>query len=224
MESINPFGSDELRNQILAKEGRLDFDDQSQENDDLMGIISSAPAIPKSAKNVILDSKAMAIANRKEKEGEIAVALTDMLTDLNEQYDLNLDGININNFTQTLVNVIDPQKREILELYVSEISRSIKPVLYLHILQRLILVMDNVLSPEVLFSNEFSAPDKVLLLEKIVAMAGELSDALEEMKVDNSDAILKKLAEERNDSNLDSPESKKMIEEFMAMFKKDNGV
>ncbi len=223
MES-NPFGSDDLRNKILAKEGRLDIDSQSQDNDDLMGIISSAPVIPNSAKNVILDSKAMAIANRKEKEGEIAVAITDMLTDLNEQYDLDLDGININNFTQTLANVIDPKKREILELYVSEISKSIKPVLYLHILQRLMLVMDNVLSPEVLFSNEFSAPDKVLLLEKIVAMAGELSDALEEMKVENSDAVLKKIAETKNDENLESPESKKIIEEFMSMFKKDKGL
>lgn len=223
MES-NPFGSDDLRNKILAKEGRLDIDNQSQDNDDLMGIISSAPVIPNSAKNVILDSKAMAIANRKEKEGEIAVAITDMLTDLNEQYDLDLDGININNFTQTLANVIDPKKREILELYVSEISKSIKPVLYLHILQRLMLVMDNVLSPEVLFSNEFSAPDKVLLLEKIVAMAGELSDALEEMKVENSDAVLKKIAETKNDENLESPESKKIIEEFMSMFKKDKGL
>lgn len=223
MES-NPFGSDDLRNKILAKEGRLDIDNQSQDNGDLMGIISSAPVIPNSAKNVILDSKAMAIANRKEKEGEIAVAITDMLTDLNEQYDLDLDGININNFTQTLANVIDPKKREILELYVSEISKSIKPVLYLHILQRLMLVMDNVLSPEVLFSNEFSAPDKVLLLEKIVAMAGELSDALEEMKVENSDAVLKKIAETKNDENLESPESKKIIEEFMSMFKKDKGL
>ena len=223
MES-NPFGSDDLRNKILAKEGRLDIDNQSQDNDDLMGIISSAPVIPNSAKNVILDSKAMAIANRKEKEGEIAVAITDMLRDLNEQYDLDLDGININNFTQTLANVIDPKKREILELYVSEISKSIKPVLYLHILQRLMLVMDNVLSPEVLFSNEFSAPDKVLLLEKIVAMAGELSDALEEMKVENSDAVLKKIAETKNDENLESPESKKIIEEFMSMFKKDKGL
>ena len=223
MES-NPFGSDDLRNKILAKEGRLDIDNQSQDNDDIMGIISSAPVIPNSAKNVILDSKAMAIANRKEKEGEIAVAITDMLTDLNEQYDLDLDGININNFTQTLANVIDPKKREILELYVSEISKSIKPVLYLHILQRLMLVMDNVLSPEVLFSNEFSAPDKVLLLEKIVAMAGELSDALEEMKVENSDAVLKKIAETKNDENLESPESKKIIEEFMSMFKKDKGL
>ena len=223
MES-NPFGSDDLRNKILAKEGRLDIDNQSQDNGDLMGIISSAAVITNSAKNVILDSKAMAIANRKEKEGEIAVAITDMLTDLNEQYDLDLDGININNFTQTLANVIDPKKREILELYVSEISKSIKPVLYLHILQRLMLVMDNVLSPEVLFSNEFSAPDKVLLLEKIVAMAGELSDALEEMKVENSDAVLKKIAETKNDENLESPESKKIIEEFMSMFKKDKGL
>ena len=40
----------------------------------------------------------------------------------------------------------------------------------------------------------------------------------------DSDKILKKLAEERNDEALNSEDSKKVVEEFMNLFKKDSGI
>ena len=46
----------------------------------------------------------------------------------------------------------------------------------------------------------------------------------ENTAIENSDQILKKLAEEKNDDAMNSPESKKAVEEFMSLFMKDSGI
>ena len=229
IRSVNPFsGDDELRKQILSKEGRLDssssidFQDQETQNQDLRSIITATPKVPKSVSRVIQDASSLAATKRDEKSQELTVALGGMLTDLNKQYGLSLDGIDLNNFSHTLVNITDPRKRRVLELYLSEISQSIRPVLYLHILQRLMLVIDQVLRPENLLSNEWSSADKVLLIEKLIQEAQAVGDLVDSIKIEDSDKILEKLSAENNQSDLNSDENREIIQQFIEAFKKDN--
>ena len=229
IQSVNPFsGDDELRKQILSKEGRLDsgssidFQDQETQNQDLRSIITATPKVPKSVSRVIQDASSLAATKRDEKSQELTVALGGMLTDLNKQYGLSLDGIDLNNFSHTLVNITDPRKRRVLELYLSEISQSIRPVLYLHILQRLMLVIDQVLRPENLLSNEWSSADKVLLIEKLIQEAQAVGDLVDSIKIEDSDKILEKLSAEENQSDLNSDENREIIQQFIEAFKKDN--
>jgi len=229
IQSVNPFsGDDELRKQILSKEGRLDssssidFQDQETQNQDLRSIITATPKVPKSVSRVIQDASSLAATKRDEKSQELTVALGGMLTDLNKQYGLSLDGIDLNNFSHTLVNITDPRKRRVLELYLSEISQSIRPVLYLHILQRLMLVIDQVLRPENLLSNEWSSADKVLLIEKLIQEAQAVGDLVDSIKIEDSDKILEKLSAENNQSDLNSDENREIIQQFIEAFKKDN--
>lgn len=232
IQSVNPFsGDDDLRKQILSKEGRLDsgssdsfvdFQDQDTQTQDLRSIITAAPRVPKSVSRVIQDASSLAATKRDEKSQELTLALSGMMTDLNKQYGLSLDGIDLNNFSNTLVNITDPKKRRILELYLSEISQSIRPVLYLHILQRLMLVIDQVLRPENLLSNEWTAADKVLLIEKLIQEAQAVGDLVDSIKIEDSDKVLEKIAAEENQSDLNSPENQEMIREFMRVFIKDN--
>ena len=232
IQSVNPFsGDDELRKQILSKEGRLDpgssdnfidFQDQETQNQDLRSIITAAPKVPKSVSRVIQDASSLAATKRDEKSQELTVALSSMMTDLNKQYGLSLDGIDLNNFSHTLANITDPRKRRVLELYLSEISQSIRPVLYLHILQRLMLVIDQVLRPENLLSNEWSSADKVLLIEKLIQEAQAVGDLVDSIKIEDSDKILEKLAAEESQSDLNSDENREIIQQFIEAFKKDN--
>lgn len=232
IQSVNPFsGDDDLRKQILSREGRLDsgssdsfidFQDQDTQTQDLRSIITAAPKVPKSVSRVIQDASSLAATKRDEKSQELTVALSSMMTDLNKQYGLSLDGIDLNNFSHTLANITDPRKRRVLELYLSEISQSIRPVLYLHILQRLMLVIDQVLRPENLLSNEWSSADKVLLIEKLIQEAQAVGDLVDSIKIEDSDKILEKLSAEENQSDLNSDENREIIQQFIEAFKKDN--
>lgn len=226
INSINPFsGDDELRKQILSREGRdplPDFQDQEDitATQDLRSIITNTPKVPKSVSRVIQDASSLAATKRDEKSQELTVALTDMMTDLNKQYGLDLEGIDLNNFSNTLVNITDPRRRKVLELYLSEISQSIRPVLYLHILQRLMLVIDQVLRPENLLSNEWSSADKVLLIEKLIQEAQAVGDLVDSIKIEDSDKILEKLAAESNQSDINSDENREIVQQFLDMFRK----
>lgn len=225
IQSVNPFSGDsDLRKQILSKEGILgqdaEFQSQDEQTQDLRSIITGAPRVPKSVSRVIQDASSLAATKREEKSQELTLALSDMMTDLNKQYGLRLDGIDLNNFSHTLVNIADPKKRRILELYLSEISQSIRPVLYLHILQRLMLVIDQVLRPENLLSPEWTAADKVLLIEKLIQEAQAVGDLVDSIKIENSDKILEKISSESNQTDLSSEENRELIQQFLEMFKK----
>lgn len=230
IQSFNPFSGDsDLRKQILKKEGLsgysgedVDFQDQDTQTQDLRRIITNTPSVPKSVSRVIQDASSLAATKRDEKSQELTIALSDMMTDLNKQYGLSLDGIDLNNFSHTLANVSDPKKRRVLELYLSEISQSIRPVLYLHILQRLMLVIDQVLRPENLLSNEWSSADKVLLIEKLIQEAQAVGDLVDSIKIENSDKILEKISAEENQGDLNSDENREIVQQFLDMFKREN--
>ena len=187
---------------------------------DFKNLISSAPVLPKSAKTVIADASLIAKGEREKAEKEMKLAVSEVFTKYNKEYGLNLN-INLDNLSESLTLVADPDNRKVLELYVSECFQSIKPILLLHLMQKLVLLCDYILKPENLSSNQFSLPDLFLVVEKIEQLVLNLSDIIENTTVKDSDKILQKLSEEKNDASLSSPESKAAVEEFMKLFNKD---
>lgn len=234
MEAINPFNDPEFKKSILGKEGRGSFDsadnyeilqpmDDSVSND-LKSIITSAPKLPKTAKNIIMDATALAKSEKDAKAAEMNLALNDVFTQYNKTYGTDLQ-IDFSNLSNTLVNVADPKTRYTLELYVSEVFKSIRPVLLLHLISRLSLIIEHVLDPKrMLDSNQLSIPDMFLITEKLMQYIEQLNDLYKDTTIDNSDQILRKLSEEKNDEALNSPESKKAVDEFMSLFMKDSGI
>ena len=233
MIESNPFNSPEFRKQLLEKEG-IDIDNNSNdieliesgEDDgdgfDIKSMIKSAPQMPKSAKNLITDASVLAKNQKEAKALELKNSLNTVFTQYNEKYgtDLNIDFDNLSN---TLVNVSSPEKRRILELYVSEVFRSIRPVLLLHVLQRLTIALDYALDPtRLLDTNQFSAADSVILVEKLIQFIGEIEDMIKEIEIPDSDKILRKLADEKNDVNFNDPENKQVITDFLNMLKNDS--
>ena len=89
--------------------------------------------MPKSAKNIITDASVLAKNQKEAKALEMASALNSVFTQYNEKYGTNL-SIDFDNLSNTLINVADPDKRRVLELYVSEVFKSIRPVLLLHVI------------------------------------------------------------------------------------------
>lgn len=230
MNTINPFSDPEFKKQILEKEGKVDDDSNNYEiiadedfSNNLKNIISSAPKIPKTAKNIVLDASAIANNQKDQKALEISLALNEVFTKYNKEYGTDLQ-IDFSNFSNTLINVSDPKKREVLELYVSEVFKSVRPILLLHLINRLALALDYVLDPKRMFSGELSLPDLFLVIEKLQLYIDNLNQMMSEISIPNSDQILKKLADENKNNELESEESKKTVEEFMALFKKENGL
>lgn len=235
MEAINPFSDPEFKKSILSKEGKKakttsDLDTYEiiqpdlDTSENLKRIITSAPVLPKQAKNIILDASALALNEKETKAAEMNLALNDVFTQYNKTYGTDLQ-IDFSNLSNTLVNVADPKTRQTLELYVSEVFKSIRPVLLLHLISKLSIALDYVLDPKRMFdTNQLSIPDLFLIIEKLQLYIENLNGLMKTTTIENSDQILKKLSEEQNDEAMNSPESKKAVEEFMSLFMRDSGI
>lgn len=228
LKSVNPFDNEEIKQQILRKEGRMEIEEAEVIEDTspeaLKNMITAAPTLPKSAKNIIMDANALSLSEKNQKNEELTKAIESVFTKYNEEYGLDL-SIDIRNLSQAVIDVGDPKKRQILELYLSETFKSIKPILLLTLIQKLMILIDYTMRPEFLLDpNQFTSSDSILLVEKLISLSKDLSDMLDEVTVQDSDKLLKKLSEENNDSEIDSEDSKNMVRNFMDLFKKDNGI
>jgi hypothetical protein len=188
-------------------------------------MLASAPQLPKSAKNVILDSTAILKKDKEAKAKEFNLALNSIITNYNEKYGTNI-SLDLDSISNSMVAVSDPDQRKVLELYVSEVFKSIKPLLLMHILGRLVICIDYVLDPKRLLdgNNGLSLPDMFLVIEKLISYSASIDELVKDTSTPDSDAILQKLADEKNDSSINSPESKEAVENFMRLFKKDAGI
>lgn len=242
IDSTNPFNDPEFKKQILAKEGKFGSDNSSTKYEDveevnvdivpsttsesnLMNeIIASQPVIPKSVKNLIADASALALNDREKMVQETNLALNNIFTEYNKTYGTDL-SIDFNSLSNTLVNVSNPETRRTLELYVSEIFKSIRPVLLLHLISRLKIAIDYITAPERMFDqNQLSLPDLFLVVEKLMSYIQSLDEIAKTTTVKDSDKQLEKLAQEKNDPNLKSEESKKAVDEFMKLFNREHGI
>lgn len=229
IHSTDPFNDPEIKRQVLESEGIevVEADPMAVEESvalDIRDMLNSAPSLPKSAKNIILDASAISKNEKEAKSAQFNLALNQILTKYNEEYGTDIH-IDLGNMSNAMVAVSDPDTRKTLELYVSEVFKSVKPVLLLHLLNRLVLCLDYVLDPKRVFSsNELSLPDLFLVVEKLQSYILNLQDIIDQTTIKDSDAVLQKMAEERNDSAINSPESKAAVDEFMKLFKKDQGI
>lgn len=232
MIESNPFNSPEFRKQLLEKEGIsladdsvseiIDCSDSSDDDFDVKSLIKSAPQMPKSAKNIITDASVLAKNQKEAKALEMASALNSVFTQYNEKYGTNL-SIDFDNLSNTLINVADPDKRRVLELYVSEVFKSIRPVLLLHVLQRLTIALDFALDPNrLLDTNQFSAADSVVLIEKLMDFIQQIDSMIKDIEIPDSDKILRKLADEKDDVNFNDPGNKQVINDFLTLLRNDS--
>lgn len=227
MESINPFADPEFKKTLMEKEGLSSGSNndviEELEPEELKTIIQGAPVIPKAAKNMILDASAMSKGVQEQKVREMENSLNQVLSNYNKEFGLDLH-LNLADLSKSLVLVSDDKNRRILELYLSKIYKSIKPILYLHLIQKLSLTIDYVLDPQRLFGNEgLSSADYFIVVEKLIQYIDQLSQLRGEIEISGDSLELKKIAEEDTGIDLSDAESQKTVEEFMKLFRKENG-
>lgn len=232
MNAVNPFSDPEFKKQLLEKEGKAaNSDDYEilQPEEDLSGefknIISSAPKIPhsKDIKNIIMDASAISANQKEQKALELTQKLNQVFTGYNKEYGLDLH-VDFSSLSNTLVNVADPKSRHILELYVSEIFKSIRPILILNMISKLCLCIDYILDPKKLFGGEFTLQDSFIAVEKIMDFISRLEEMKSDIQVSGSDLELKKIAEETGNQELASPEAQKTVQEFLKLFQREQGI
>lgn len=215
---INPFNDPEFKKTIIDKERGGDSSSDYEVLDstgqsDLKSIISGAPTLPKTAKNLILDASAIAKNEKDEKAREISLALNNVFTKYNKEYGTDLQ-INFNSLSQTLVNVSDPKSRRVLELYLSEFYGSMRPILIMHLIQRLVIAIEYVTDPSRMFGQDLTTADVFVAVEKLMYYINQLDEMKSEIKIEGSDLELKKMAE-GSDVDLQSSKSKEVIDHFM---------
>ena len=228
MESINPFADPEFKKTLMEKEGLSSAGSNNDvieelEPEELKTIIQGAPVIPKAAKNMILDASAMSKGVQEQKVREMENSLNQVLSNYNKEFGLDLH-LNLADLSKSLVLVSDDKNRRILELYLSKIYKSIKPILYLHLIQKLSLTIDYVLDPQRLFGNEgLNSADYFIVIEKLIQYIDQLSQLRGEIEISGDSLELKKIAEEDTGIDLSDAESQRTVEEVMKLFRKENG-
>lgn len=230
--TVNPFSDPEFKKQILGKEGRADSGSDDYEilqpeesiSADLKNIIGSAPKIPKQAKNIILDASAIASNKKEQKALELTHKLNEVFSSYNKEYNIDLH-VDFGSLSNTLVNVADPKSRHILELYVSEVFQSIRPILILNMISKLCLIVDHALDlKNVMDSSQMSIQDTFIVIEKIMQYIDQLESLRDSVVIKGSDLELRKISEEVGNSELQSEESKQVVADFMKLFQREHGI
>lgn len=230
--TVNPFSDPEFKKQILGKEGRADSGPDDYEilqpeesiSADLKNIIGSAPKIPKQAKNIILDASAIASNKKEQKALELTHKLNEVFSSYNKEYNIDLH-VDFGSLSNTLVNVADPKSRHILELYVSEVFQSIRPILILNMISKLCLIVDHALDlKNVMDSSQMSIQDTFIVIEKIMQYIDQLESLRDSVVIKGSDLELRKISEEVGNSELQSEESKQIVADFMKLFQREHGI
>lgn len=231
MLNVNPFGSKEVKEKILEESGVIPSEDASYEIEyedvsDFKNIISNTPIMPKSSENslktIIKDAGAVLKDTQEAKVQQMNTALSDMMTKYNKDFGLDLH-VDFNNFTKTLVACADSRNQKVLELFVSKVVRSIRPILILGMISKLALALDVLLSPDKLLNpNELSLTDLFLATDQILNYISKLEELKGELMIENEDLELRKLAEENGLEYKDTDEE--LINNFISLFKKDNGI
>ena len=230
LDSLNPFSDPMFKKQLLEKEGKLNQNPDNyevlepEEVADLKSIITSAPKLPKQAKNLILDASALAKNEKDQKAKEISLALNKVFSQYNSEYGLNLE-VSFDSLSQTLVDVADEKKRRILQLYLSQTFDAIRPILIMHLIQRLTLAIDYITTPEKLFNSaELTTADIFLVIEKLMQYIDQLNQMKNDIEIEGADAELRKIAADMRADSRNSDENKEMIENFMSLFRKDKNI
>lgn len=229
MNTINPFSDDSFKKQLLEEQGLSedgnDYEILPPEDNEKVvfgNIISAAPKIPSGVKNVILDASALAKSDKEQKAQELNLALNDVFTRYNKEYGTNLQ-IDFSSLSRTLVNVSDPKSRRTLELYLSEVFQSVRPVLILTMISKLSLAIDYILDPERMFGGELQLTDIWVSVEKILQFVQQLEDMKDQILIERADLELKKLGDGESLSG-NELENNEVVQDFMKLFKKDNGL
>lgn len=229
MNIINPFSDDSFKKQLLEEQGLSEGGDdyevlppEDSEKVVFGNIISSAPKIPSGVKNVILDASALAKSDKEKKAQELNLALNDVFTKYNKEYGTDLQ-IDFSSLSRTLVNVSDPKSRRTLELYLSEVFQSVRPVLILTMISKLSLAIDYILDPERMFGGELQLTDVWVSVEKILQFIQQLEDMKDQILIERADLELKKLGDGESLSG-NEIENSEVIQDFMKLFKRDNGL
>lgn len=211
MKSINPFDDPEFKKLILGDEVL---------GSEMAEIIDSVPTISDTASTLIVDASALAKTKNEQKAQEITLALNNVFSEYNKKYDLDLN-IDFSSMSRTLINVADPKKRHVLELYLSEVFKSIKPILILNLISKLTLIIDTILEPNKLFNSELSVSDLFIVIEKLLQYIDQLEAMKKDVIIPGADLELKKIAEEQGDTSIDSLENREAVEEFMRLFRNE---
>ena len=87
----------------------------------------------------------------------------------------------------------------------------------------LTIALDFALDPNrLLDTNQFSAADSVVLIEKLMDFIQQIDSMIKDIEIPDSDKILKKLAEEKNDISFNDPGNRQMIDDFLTLLKNDS--
>lgn len=232
MISHNIFSNDGFKKQVLESEGIKMSEDpeyivpEPVDSDEVIlgNIVSGAPKIPSQVKNIIQDASVLARQDKEFKVQEINTSLNKIFTDYNEKFGTTL-SIDLNSLSRTLVNVSNPQSRRTLELYLSEIFQSIRPILLLQMISRLSLLIDDILRPEVILDNGgnsgLSIADRFLVVDQIMNYIQKLEEMKDEIIIKGSDLELRKLGEESKQADSGSLDTE-AVRDFMNLFNKEH--
>lgn len=233
MININPFDSPEVKSQILKSSGYtvpedIDYQDLGEEDkpdlSEFQGILSSVPSIPMAGtvKTLIKDTGALLKESQEAKAEGLNLALSDVMTRYNQEFGLDLH-IDFGSLSRTLVACSDTKQQECLQLYVSKIFRSVRPLILLNMISKLTLALDVILAPENLLNkSELSLTDLFLSVDMILGYIQKLEDMKDSILIDQEDLNLKRIAQESGMEYSDSDEQ--LVADFISLFKKDNGL
>ena len=199
MIESNPFNSPEFRKQLLEKEG-IDLDNNNE-----VELIDSEEGEG--------DSDGFDIKSMIKSAPQMPKSAKNLITDASvlAKNQKEAKALELKNSLNTVFTQYNEKYGTDLNIDFDNLSNT------------LVIALDYALDPtRLLDTNQFSAADSVILVEKLIQFIGEIEDMIKEIEIPDSDKILRKLADEKNDVSFNDPENKQVITDFLNMLKNDS--
>lgn len=217
MNFTDPFKQDVSRfKSLLAKDsGDAEYEEIDEGAATLLNqgtVKGLPPSILKKAKEMMSNSDA-----DQETIEKASVMFGRLFTDLNSRYQLDV-SIDFNSFSNSLMNIIEPSKKRIMECYLSEAYGRIRVILYAQYLQAIVALSSQLLDPKYILSESMTYDQKLDVMQKLFEFMNTINEIYKDVNIEDTELKLEKISSDNKPQvKLDSPEIQDILD---SVFKK----
>jgi len=130
---------------------------------------------------------------------EISDVFGKMIEELNTTYGFKIT-VDLDSFSKSLESIIEPKKKKVLELFISEAYSRARAILYMMYLNAICSLSAQLLAPDVIQSQSMEYSDKFLILNQLFVLMENMNTIYTQVNIPDAELKLERLAE-KADSN-----------------------
>jgi hypothetical protein len=157
-----------------------------KKSDDFSGISSDMTDTINLVNELGVDQTVMA--------SEIQDVFGKLIEEMNGKYGFKI-SIDMESFSKSLEFIIEPKKKKVLELFISEAYSRARAILYMLYLNAICSLSAQLLAPEMINSQSMAYEDKFLILNQLFELMRNMNEIYTQVNIPDAELKLERLSE-----------------------------